>query len=218
MIVPTVPASRLAQVETPPTPDQARTEADRILARPEYAEAQPNPIQRVIDWLFEQASELLGGIIGSSNPGSFFIGWIVLAAAVVAIGYVLWKVMPRSRLSRPDDEIRVERSRSVRTRRSEWLERAAAAEADGRFRESVHARYKATVAGLLERNELPDIDGNTGAEHLQSFDAADDRRRALADATGTWEDVWFGGAEASPDDSDRLAQLDEQVMVDRGGS
>ena len=196
--------------------DEVRETADEILSRPEYLPEPESVLNRAFRWLNEQLSDLLNSIFGQT--GSSVFGWIILAVAVGAILYFLWRVMPRSHQRRVSSGVVLERSQETRAGRSDWLTRAEAAEEAGNWAEAVRARYRATVAALIDRREVDDRLGATSGEYRRSFDAPPQRTEPFGVATDRFEEVWYGGAEAEATDSDLLRRLDAPVVRDDGGS
>lgn len=190
--------------------DQIREAADDILSKPEYAEPTPSLLDRVVSWMTEQLGEALAAIFGGG--GNYVIGLIVLTLAITGIGFLLWRVMPRRRLTRSAPVLHVETSSTPRAGRSEWLAQAAAAEAEGNWPEAVRARYRALVAGLVDRAEVDDQPGATSGEYQRSFHGGPVRAPLFDRATERFEAVWYGGDDADVDDSATLRELDSAVL------
>lgn len=198
------------------TPEEIRQKADDILARPEYREATPGLVERGLNWLAERLGDLFGSVVGSSGDGGYLLGYAVLLLALAAIGYIAWKVFPRSGdRRRPTGAVTHE---SVpRASRAQWLARAAEAEAAGRWGEAVHARYHALTTGLADRKVLPAAESTTSGEHRTAFAQAGggpgaERVAVFDGATDRYEHVWFGGRDAAPDDSQALASADRRLL------
>ena len=197
------------------TPDEIRRKADDILARPEYREARPGLVQRAVNWLTERLGEVFSSVVGNSGSGGYYLGWIVLIMALLAAGWFLWKVLPRSGgLRRPG--VAVAHESIPRASRAQWLARAAEAEAAGRWGEAVHARYHALTTALADRKVLPAAESTTSGEHRAAFAQGagpqPDRVAVFDGVTDRYEHVWFGGREAAPDDSRALAAADERLL------
>lgn len=196
-------------------PDEIRQKADDILARPEYREAQPGLVERAIDWLSQRLGEVFGSVVGNSGSGGYYLGYILLILALVAIGYIAVKVFPRSGgLRRPRAAVVLQ---SIpRATRDQWLARAAEAEAGGRWGEAVHARYHALTTGLADRKVLPAAESTTSGEHRTAFAQGagpqPDRVAVFDGVTDRYEHVWFGGREAAADDSQAVAAADQRLL------
>jgi hypothetical protein len=211
--VPTVGFSALRASD----PDDIRDSADEILSRPEYQEAEPGLMERALDWVLERLGAVLGSAVGGQQ--GYLVGYAILVAALVAAGYLLWRVFPRGGGLRPRSTPTVVSETITRLSRAQWLARAGEAEAAARWDDAVHARYHALTTGLADRHELSPELSVTSGEHRHSF-----TRGAVADAgrvqafdgvTERFEEVWFGGAAAEPQDSRALVEADRRLLSER---
>lgn len=191
-------------------PADIRESADDILARPEYQPEPPSLLDRAWTWINEQFAELLGSLFGTG--GSYLVGWILLAVLAGLLGWFLVRVMPRNRLGRNVAEPVVETDVRATASRDDWLAQAGAAEAAGDWREAVRARYRAMIAGLIDRQEVADFDGATSGEYRASFEPGPPRSDSLDQATETFEQIWYGGSPAQADDSSRLEELASRTL------
>ena len=192
-------------------PEEIRQVADDILRKSEYLEPEEGLAGRLLGWILDR----LDGLFGDATPGApggFPIGWVLLGLIAVVTIWMLYRVMPRHAISKTREDVTVDTEVRARSSRADWLDLARAAERDGRFRDAVHARYRAIVAGLLDRDELPQDDGATSGEYTQAFDVGPPRGTSFQAATGRFEDVWYGGAEANKGDVLELEVLDDDVM------
>lgn len=196
-------------------PEVVRETADEILRRPIYQPPEPGVIERAIDWLLEQLGRLVPDAGGPPvGGGGFLVGWVFLAVVAGLALYMLFKVMPRRLAKAETETIEVETTITHTTSRREWLDRAVEAEAEGRWRDAVRARYRALVAGLIDRNELPAETGATSGEYSATFGVEPPRGPAFGDATGRFEAVWYGGSAATGLDADALRAADEIVLTE----
>jgi len=199
-----------------PDAESIRQTADRILENELYQEAEPGLVRRFWNWLTDRSLDgptIDGGGGSGSSGGGFVLGYIVLIIIAVLVVWMLVKVMPRKLPRRIDKDVLVETTVAPRTSRDEWLKRAEQAENDGLFRQSVQARYRAIVAGLLDRDELPTDNGATSGEYNTAFDEPAPRGPSFAEASVRFEDVWFGGHDATVTDSGKMKSLDETVVT-----
>jgi hypothetical protein len=194
-------------------PEEARSTADEILARPEYREEAPTLVQRAIDWLVDLLGRLFGAVIGGG--GGHLIGYLILGLALAAAGYGLWRIWPRyGRLARPSSPPVANEVAPTRGR-AEWLYEAAMAEAIADWERAVHARYHALVVGLADAGRLPADESTTSGEHRRAFalTVGDPQRQARFDrVTDRYEHVWFGGSPAARSDCDSLADADQALL------
>lgn len=196
--------------------DDVRQAADDILSRPEYQQARPSLTQRVLEWLSDRLGRLFSGV---GPNGGHLIGYVILALALSAAGYFLWRVFPRHRLARPERRAPVAHQTVVRRSRDEWLALAREAESAERWDDAVHARYHALTAGLADRSEVPEAPSTTSGEHVQVFARSESsspgRVAVFSRITDRFEWIWFGGARAAADDSQALADADRDLLADR---
>src|SRR5688572_31350420 len=116
--------------------DEAREAAARELSNPAYVSDDPNPIERVINWVLEKLGELLAGAGGMSG---------ITAITIMVVVAVLIVIIVRLRIGRT---ARAARSRAGEVFDSELpaaghraaAERAAAA---GDVAEAVRERFRA---------------------------------------------------------------------------
>jgi hypothetical protein len=198
-------------------PDEARDVADEILGRPEYQEAEPPILQRVLDRIGDLLGDLIGFVSGSG--GGYVIGYLILIAALVAAGYAAWRIRPRYHpLQQPAAPWLANDTTPARTR-AEWLAEALAAESSSRWDRAVHARYHALVAGLADGGQLPGERSTTSGEHRLAFAHRSagspdrlERFERFDHATDRFEHVWFGGHPAQRADSQALADADRSLL------
>ncbi len=199
-------------------PDELRQRADEVLSQPKFQAAEPGLLDRAWDRVLEFIGDLLSVVTGGTSFGGVAVGWFILAVMIGLILYFLVRFLPRSRRTRMTSAVATVDVRSNRQSRKEWLAEAERAEAAGQHREAVRARYRATVAGLVEGDELPDTPGATVSELAEAFEAEPARTDPFASSTDAFSDVWYGDADADRSSSDQAARWDEQVLSDRGRS
>lgn len=195
-----------------------RDSADDILRRPEFAEQRPGLVERALDWFLRQLGSVFEAVTGAG--GGYLIGYTILGLATLAAAYLVWRARPaRRHLGHSDDGDRSRTTTVVSRSRAEWLAEADDAEASGEWDRAVHARYHGLTTGLADAGELAGDPSATSGEHRRHFDrqAATDRATAFRRASATYEDVWFGGAEAVRDDARDLAALDRE-LIGTGGA
>lgn len=195
-------------------PDDARDAADDILSRSEFRERPQTLVSRALEWLSDRFADLLGDVLGGDR-GTFF-GYLIVALAIVVALYLLWRVMPRRRLASPDDGPQVTIVTEERPSRRDWLARAAAAEADGRWEDAVHARYHALTEGLADGAELSPEPSVTSGEHRRHFALRNRDEPARVGrfdrTTDRYEQVWFGGDPADIADTTAAATDDDELL------
>ncbi|WP_112277324.1 DUF4129 domain-containing protein [Lentzea terrae] len=185
--------------------DEAREAAARELSNPAYVSDDPNPIERVINWVLEKLGELLAGAGGMSG---------ITAITIMVVVAVLIVIIVRLRIGRT---ARAARSRAGEVFDSELTaaEHRAAAEraaAAGDLAEAVRERFRAVVRELEQRGVLVPRAGRTVDEvAIEAGQAlpvlADDLRGAAVQ----FDDVWYGGRTATEQGYRQLVSVDDRV-------
>lgn len=213
-------------------PGDIQGAAQDIVSQPKYRVPEPGVVQSVIGWIGDRLAPVgdaigrflawLAQLVGLSaggvaaGGGGFLLGWIVLAAGAALVVWFLIRVMPRRRLRKTkQDTPTIEQRSHHRTTRREWLERAAAAEAERDFTGAVRARYRALIAGLADRHEVEDDDSVTSGEHLRGFDPALPKHDRFASATDTFERAWYGEHPVGSAESSDLQGIDRELVDER---
>ncbi len=194
------------------TPEDLRDRAEDVLSDPKFATSEPGLIDRLVEWVQEVFSDLLEFVTDSTVFGGVAVGWILLAAMIGLIVFFLLRYLPSFSSAKAESVSATVLTHKNRRTRAEWLAEAEAAERKGQHREAVRARYKATVAGLIEQDELPDTVGATATELRNAFRGDPSRSDPFSSSTGAFSDVWYGGDEADQSDAARVAGWDEQVV------
>lgn len=196
------------QLPEPTTsPERAREAAEAVLARPEYAEARPNLLERawqtVVDWLVE----LLSGLDGL--PGVEWVGLAVLAAGAAAAGWLASIALRRVRRSAGSGEVPVAlEGRDA----AAWRAEAAAHETAGAWRKALRCHYRALLAELVAAGRVDEVPGRTAREYLAQAAAGDPALRApLGAATDAFEAAWYGHAPADREQAARMAAHADEV-------
>jgi hypothetical protein len=192
-------------------PEDLRRRADDVLAQDKFKPDEPGLLDRAWDRVTELINDLLGVITDNTIFGGVALGWVLLGLMIALIVFFLVRYTPRFGSARTSPAEATITTHKNRLSRVEWLARAEEADRTGLYREAVRARYRATVAGLIEARELPDSQGATPAELRDSFDAEPARHEPFASSTAAFSDVWYGGAAADRTRSEQLAQWDGQV-------
>lgn len=201
----------------PPDPGTVRQAADDILSQPKYRPVPPSLISRIGRWISERLADIFSVAFQSGH--GYWFGYAVLAVALLAVGYLLWRVFPRTRPVRPGRDPEVAVARRLSRSRRDWLDLARRAEAARQWADAVHARYHALTTGLADRAELPAEPSTTSGEHRRHFTTAaaanPGRVGTFEQATDRYEGIWFGGRPAEAGDAEALAAADHRLVEDR---
>jgi hypothetical protein len=184
-------------LDTPPA------DADRVDAALDQAyrgsiQVDPGFIERIRRAIVELMNGLLTRLFSFRGAGSVIAWAVILAVVVLAV----W-LLRRLRFV-PETTMRPERS-PARPVRIDWNARAEEAIRRGDLRAAVHALYRGLLSTLSGRGLVRDLPALTAGEcrttvrslRPELFDA-------VAEATGTFERVAFGGAEPGAQDVEAM--------------
>lgn len=195
-------------------PDDARDAADDILSRSEFRERPQTLVSRALEWLTDRIGDLLGDVLGGQRGA--FVGYLLVALAIVVALYFLWRVMPRRRLAAPGASASFDVVSEEDPSRGDWLARAEEAEREGRWEDAVHARYHALTTGLVDVAELSPERSATSGRHRREFAVRNRDRPARIGrfdrTTYRYEQVWFGADPADGGDSAAVADDDAALL------
>lgn len=206
------PQPRLAATGLP-TPaasaERARATAQEVLAQPQYAEAEPNLLERAWQAIVEALGELidqLGGVAGTE--------WIGAAVLALGVGVVAWVIVVGLARLRPSGDAG-EAAVSLEGRdASDWRAEAADHEAAGAWRAAVRCRYRELLAELVAAGRVDDVPGRTPREYLAQASASEaGLHEPVAVATGAFEAAWYTDAPVGPDDAARVAAAADDVRA-----
>jgi uncharacterized protein DUF4129 len=192
-------------------PGAVRDLADQILSQARYDEPAQSIPDRVMEWLGEQLTRLLGGLVGGG--GGAVVAWAILLGAAGAVIYLLaryGRIALPAVAPDPEPEVMVELTRTA----SEWRDEAASLEAQGRWAEGLRCRHRALVADLVRRGVVADQAGRTAGEHARDVAARQpEAAPSFSAATELFEAVWYGGATAGPAEAERFRELEARVLA-----
>ncbi|WP_232666204.1 DUF4129 domain-containing protein [Pseudonocardia sp. TRM90224] len=191
--------------------DEARELAERELAKPEFTAALPPLPERILRWIAEWIGDLLRGAADIS-PGGYG------GLAVFAILIVLAVIAIRLRVGRVGRNTSAAGGLFGTTIRSAADHRAAADAhaAAGAWADAVRERLRAIVRGLEERDLLDARAGRTADEAAaEAGRILPECAAGLRSAAVVFDDVWYGGRQATPAMDAQLRALDESVQQAR---
>jgi hypothetical protein len=191
-------------------PAEVRELADEILRQARYDVPPKSIPDRILEWLGEQLTRLIDGLVGGG--GGAIVAWGILLGALAAVVYLLVRYgrVSLPALARdPEPEVMVELTRTA----AAWRAEAEALESEGRWAEGLRCRYRALVADLVRRGTIGDQAGRTAGEYARDVAAREPALApAFAGATELFEAVWYGGAVTGPAEADRFQHLERQVL------
>lgn len=188
----------------------AHRAAQSILSEARFhSSSVPDPLHGFLVWLGKAASDPLGGVnsvadrLGSSFPGGISALWVA-AAILVLVGTGVFAVRrAKTRLGATQPLTSGPRQRPAE------LERAAErAEREGRWDDAVRLRFRAGLLRLGER------DGARYAETTPNHSLARTLgSEPLEELSSRFDEVVYGGDEATEDDADRQRRTWPEVLA-----
>jgi hypothetical protein len=158
----------------------------------------PGLVERIRRAIGELIQGLLARLFSFRGAGTI-VAWAVL----VGLGILAVWLIRRLRLV-PETSMEVEGGRTGAPR-VDWIARAEDAVRAGDLHLAVHAFYRGLLGALSGRGLLIDAPGLTAGECRSTVRAVrPELFDAVADATGAFEQIAYGGAVPEPDDVDTL--------------
>ena len=168
----------------------------------------PGFIERIRRAVGELIGNLLSRLFSFRGAGTF-VAWAVLVALAVL---AFWLVR---RLRLVPETIMDVNDTGSRAPRVDWIARAEDAFRAGDLHAAIHAFYRGLVSALSGRGVLIDAPALTAGECRTTVRALrPDLFQAVADATGAFEQVAYGGAVPGPEDVETLRKA---VALARSG-
>jgi hypothetical protein len=191
--------------------EAARDAAHQELSRQVYQQARPGLVERALQWLYEHIIGLLNDV-GSASPGGYAGVIVIVLLVVAAIVAVRLKVGPFGKTRRAEQALFVGGPRSA----AEHRRAADAHAAAGEWAEAVRERLRAVIRSLEERALLDPRPGRTADEAAVEAGAAlPECAGPLRTAARVFDEIWYGGREASASSDQVLRELDERVRTSR---
>ena len=195
-------------------PGDARGLLRAELTRPEYRVDDKPVLQRLLEYAFDKLGGLLERTAGSvfGGPGGLLLLGVILVAVVVGVRL---RIGPLARLARGGSAPAVGGARTADGHRAE----ADAAAAQGRWADAVRERLRAVVRALEESGVLDVRPGRTALEVARDATASAPTLGApLTVGAGIFDEVWYGGRAAGPEDDATLRALDDRVAQELRGA
>jgi hypothetical protein len=196
----------------------ARSELNRILARPEFAAVGPPSAwerlrQRISAWIERQVLKILEAI-GQHPVTGKIVFWVLIFVGVALVALWVFRFLEgRDRLhALPPSEI-IAASRTWQ----EWIHHAREAANRGDFREAVHSAYWAGIVRLEVAGIVPKDRSKTPREYLRivtqphtyELSSRPAYREPLSSLTSRLERVWYANRTATSEDfRESLRQLE----------
>jgi hypothetical protein len=187
--------------------DPAREAARRELSKRMYHENDPSWFQRALNAFWDWVDKLFTAA-SSATPGGALGLIVVIAAIVLVIGALWWRLGTPSHGPASSAALFDDRPRSAADHRSA----AEAHAAQDHWNQAVQERMRAIVRSLEERALLDIRPGRTAdeaaAEAGRALPSHTDRLRSAA---RDFDDVTYGGRTATEQSYHRIAELDRDL-------
>jgi hypothetical protein len=137
------------------------------------------------------------------------VAWAIVAVGTALLAVVVWRATrgwnaDRTVATVPD----AEPARSA----AEWQAEADDHAAAGRWRDAIRCRYAALVTTLVEAGTIADVPGRTVGElDREVAVAAPTLASGVRRAGATFEEVWYGHADAGPEGLEVVASAVDDV-------
>lgn len=169
----------------------------------------PGLFTRAADWVARAIASALRSLV-------HFSGWetILAWAFLLGLAFLLFRVLSRGGLV-PDRTIgRREPQRGRAGGRADWRGVAEEALARGDLEAAVRAMYRAMIAALAARGLVSDDPALTSGECRQAVSSARPALfPAVAEATGAFERVAYGGSPGGMDDVESLRRAERAARA-----
>ena len=188
-------------------PEQAREEAQRILAERRFRETElPRPLRGVLDWIGDRLQPI-GDLVDRLLPGGDNVAWLLLAAVVLTLATVFATRLVGQR--GPGAQRGHAKEPGVATFDPAQLEREAdAAENAGDLERALRLRFRAGVLRLVERRQLDDPTSITTGALARRF-----RSDTFAAGARSFDEVVYGRREPTPDDARKVREGWQAVLA-----
>ncbi|OFI39845.1 hypothetical protein BIU82_02015 [Arthrobacter sp. SW1] len=199
-----------ADVPVDPDRNEARRWAIEELAKPQYAAAQPNWLEQLLDDFLEWLGSLNGDIPG---PAPDWTWPLLVSLAVVLLIVAVIVVRPRLNAARKQASAAVFDAES-NVDAGTFRKRAAAAAARGDWSTAVVEQFRAIVRSAEDRTVLDPQAGRTAdeaaAQLARAFSGSQDR---LETAAALFDAVKYGRAASGPEQYESLKSLDAELST-----
>jgi hypothetical protein len=206
-------AALIVLADDPITRQGAQDAARRELAKPIYKREEPSLLQRAISKVWEWLQDIWHKLTDVTPGGGLGILAIVVVVALVVIA-LIWRFGPPRRATPPRAELLLagDLERSAEDLRREAAGHAGKAE----WALAQRAALRALVRGLEEHDVLRPRPGWT-ADEVSAVAAPliGPAAPRLREATQAFDEVWFGGREATPQIYTQVRDLDAELRQRR---
>lgn len=205
---------RPVEIPLVPDGDEARDWAERELQRPEYAAAQPTPLDRIATAIRDFFDSIFGAQAPPGLGGVVLVGFAVLVVALVIVAFVVWG-RPRAirRASTPFAPLfGADDTRTAVQLRGDAEAAARAAE----WGEAIILRTRAIARGLQERGLVDLPPGATVHAFARAAGAVFTAHRSALDGVAdAFDDVRYLRREGTRERYETVVRTDELLVSAR---
>jgi hypothetical protein len=185
-------------------PDEARRAARDILSGAEYAEPQESLVERAVGWIFDRLGDAIATLTGG-GPGSV-IGWLVVMVLGAGAAWLVVRALQVPGVGRVTHEGRVRFGTESHRDAAIWLQEADRLSRSGDHRGALRCQYQALLARMIIGGAVDDVAGRTSGEYRRAVtELLPSQDGPISTVTGTFESVWYGGADVGAGDVERFA-------------
>lgn len=187
------------------TPDEARAELRRELARPEYRER--DLTERALNWVLRQVDQMLNAA-STVPPLSYFAALVVGLVLALALGLVLSRLGRRTHYAHVGPAPLLEEGLSAHQLRA----RARTALEAGQNEEATLDAFRALATAQVEQRRIENVPGATAHELAAALaEAFTDRRREIVAAADLFDATLYGDQDVSREQAESLLALSSDL-------
>jgi hypothetical protein len=189
-------------------PEELRSTARDLLSRPPYRDGADGPVTDVLRRVREAVARFLQTALDAVVADAW-MAWVIVAVGSALLLLVVWRA---TRGWNADRSVAVVPEAEPGRSSADWLADADAHAAATRWREAVRCRYAALVATLVEGGALADRPGRTVGELDREVAMVAPTIAAVVQQAGsTFEEVWYGHADAGPAELEAIGLAVDQA-------
>lgn len=164
-----------------------RDVTERVLAGPDYAQAQPGPLTRLVDAVLDRVADVIGTLLSPRGSG---VGVALLAVAVATVALIAWTLLRRVRRDRARAPVP---GRIGGRTAQDWQRAAERYAADADWASALRCHYRALLADLVAAGLVDEVAGRTARGYQRDIVAATpDAGDAMTTVTAAFEAAWYG--------------------------
>jgi hypothetical protein len=189
-------------------PAELRSTARDLLSRPPYRDGADGPVTDVLRRIREAVARFLQTAFDAVVADAW-MAWVIVAVGSALLLLVVWRA---TRGWNADRSVAVVPEAEPGRSSADWLADADAHAAATRWHEAVRCRYAALVATLVEGGALADRPGRTVGELDREVAMVAPTIAAVVQQAGsTFEEVWYGHADAGPAELEAIGLAVDQA-------